>query len=168
MTTETVDGKFIQLINENLGIAHKVCNVYFEDPEDREDVFQEMMYQLWRSYKSFDGNSKFSTWMYRVCLNTALTYRRKSKLRETESLSSKHRQIPNQPSEEKEEEIALLFEAIATLSPLNKAIILSYLEDMSYEEIAAITGLSRSNVSVRLVRIKKELELQMTKKIKSI
>lgn len=167
---EFLDHTFIDLLNQNLGIAHKVCRVYFQDADDRNDVVQEMMYQLWRSYPGFDGRSKFSTWMYRVCLNTALTYRRKSKTTKMESLSLTHQQIPDQASEskEEEEEVALLLDAIATLSGLNKAIILLYLEDMSYEEIAAVTGLTKSNVSVRLVRIKKELEVQLSQKIKSL
>jgi len=143
----------LELINANLRIAHKVCNSYFRDPDDRDDAFQEMMYQLWRSYPRFDGRSKFSTWMYGVCLNTALTYKRK--LKENEPLSGKHEQIAEVTKDEKTD---LLNAAISTLSPINKAIILLYLEEMSYDEIAGITGLTRSNVSVKIVRIKKELK----------
>jgi RNA polymerase sigma factor (sigma-70 family) len=160
-----LDDSFIQHLNQNLGIAHKVCRIYFTDADEREDVLQEMMYQLWQSYPRFDGRSKFSTWMYRVCLNTALTYRRKVKREKTESLSLVHHQIADQPSGNEEEAIRLLFDAIATLSPVNKAIVLLYLENMSYEEIAVITGLTKSNVSVRLVRIKKDLEIKLKSKI---
>jgi RNA polymerase sigma factor (sigma-70 family) len=163
-----LDDSFIQAINENLGIAHKVCKLYFMDIDDREDVLQEMLYNLWKSYPHFDGRSKFSTWMYRVCLNTAFTYIRKSKKQKHELLSTTHHQIPDPSGENKEEAINMLFEAIAMLTPVNKAIVLLYLENMSYEEIANITGLSKSNVSVRLVRIKKELEVEMKKKTKSI
>ena len=162
---DPLDSIFIQHVNQNLGIAHKVSRIYFYDAVEREDVLQEMMYQLWRSYPRFDGRAKFSTWMYSVCLNTALTYMRKSKKEKAESLSLIHDQIAEQPSENQEEAITLLFNAIATLSPVNKAIVLLYLENMSYEEIAAITGLSKSNVSVRLVRIKKELEVQLKTRI---
>jgi RNA polymerase sigma-70 factor (ECF subfamily) len=102
--------------------------------------------------------------MYSVCLNTALTYKRKQKREKTESLAPSHYQIAEQPSDDKEAAINILFEVIATLSPLNKAITLLYLESMSYEEIASITGLTKSNVSVRLVRIKKELEEKMKSK----
>jgi len=163
---DSTDDVFIQQINQNLGIAHKICRVYFSDADDREDVLQEMMYQLYKSYRSFDGRSKFSTWMYSVCLNTALTYRRKGVKHKYESLTTSHDQLANPPISNKDEEINLLFAAIATLSPLNKAIILLYLEDMSYEEIAEITGLSKSNVGVRLVRIKRDLETEMRKRIK--
>ena len=166
--TEKLDHRFLESINENLGIVHKVLRVYFEDAHDREDVLQEMMYQLWRSYPCFDGRSKFSTWMYQVCLNTALTMKRNHKRKKHESLSLAHHQIAAEIPENKEEAINLLLDAIAILSPLNKAIVLLYLEQMSYEEIAAIVGLSRANVSVRLVRIKKELETRLKAKVKSI
>ena len=163
---DTIDNVFIQQINQNLGIAHKICRVYFTDADDRDDVLQEMMYQLYKSYGSFDGRSKFSTWMYSVCLNTALIYRRKETRQKYEPLTLSHGQLAEPPPSNKDEEINMLFDAIATLSSLNKAIILLYLEDLSYEEIANITGISKSNVGVRLVRIKKDLETQMRKKIK--
>lgn len=87
---DKVDGFFVQHLNQNLGVAHKVARVYFPDEDYREDVLQEMMYQLWKSYPRFDGRSKFSTWMYSVCLNTALTYRSKIKKQKTEPLSLTH------------------------------------------------------------------------------
>ena len=161
----TIDSAFLQNLNQHLGIARKVTRIYFPDVHDREDVFQEMMYQLWRSYPGFDGRAKFSTWMYRVCLNTALTHRRNNTRRKTESLTGIHEDIAEPGSGDKEENIGLLFKAIGVLTPVNKAIVLLYLEDMSYEEIAAITGLTKSNVSVRLVRIKRELESLLKEKI---
>jgi RNA polymerase sigma factor (sigma-70 family) len=147
---------FLSQLNDNLNIAYKICRVYFEDKEDRADAYQEMMYQLWKSYKDFRGNSKFSTWMYAVCLNTALTYHKKRARRE-ETIRESHLDIP-ELSDGKEDRMKALFNAIGLLSPLNKAITLLYLEDQSYEEMAVITGLSKSNISVRLVRIKRELE----------
>lgn len=162
------DDSFVQQVNQNIGIAHKVSRLYFTDPGEREDVLQEMMYQLWRSFKSFDGRSKFSTWMYSVCLNTALTYRRKNRNRKEEPLNEAHHQIAEASYLGKDEAISMLFRAISSLSPLNKAIILLYLENMSYDEIADVTGLTKSNVSVKLVRIKKELETELRKTIKSI
>jgi RNA polymerase sigma factor (sigma-70 family) len=162
-----LDNRFLEYINENLGIAHKVLSVYFQDAHEREDAMQEMMYQLWRSFPFFDGRSKFSTWMYKVCLNTALTIKRNNKRKKNEPLSVAHHEIAAAVPENKDAAMRLLVDAIATLSPLNKAIVLLYLEDLSYEEIAAALGLSRSNVSVRLVRIKKELETALKPKIKS-
>lgn len=164
MTGDSVDKHFTDLINDNLGIAHKVCRTYADDPVDREDLMQEMVYQLWRSYPRFDGRSKFSTWMYSVCLNTAITYRRKIRHR-PESLSTSHYQIADEAPDSREDSIAQLYEAIRTLSSINKAIVLLYLEEMSYEEIAALTGLSKSNVGIRLVRIRKELEAKLKPEI---
>ena len=152
-----IDKAFLSLINENLGIAHKIARLYFDDAPSREDVIQEMMYQLWRSFSSFDNRSKFSTWMYRVCLNTALTHFSKRKRLTTERLSPHHQNISD-TTLNADDDFENLFAAIARLSKLNRAIVLLYLEDMSYEEIATVTGLSHSNVSVRLVRIRKELE----------
>ena len=157
------DDIFMRQLNQPLGIAHKVCGIYFPDAQEKKDVVQKMLYQLWRSYPGFDGRSKFSTWMYSVCLNTALTYRRKESKHKNQPLSLHHHQLPDEQTNDQEESMQLLFNAIATLSPLNKAIVLLYLEDMSYEEIAQVTGLSKSNVSVRLVRTKKELEIVMKK-----
>src|SRR5690606_27188154 len=142
----SIDTQFLKLINENMGIAYKVCRIYFNGSEDQEDVLQEMMYQLWRSFDRFDRRSKFSTWMYSVCLNTALTYKRKTR---------------NNPAIDKEEAIGELYKAIDTLTPVNKAIMMLYFEELSYEEIAEITGLTKSNVSVRLFRAKKELQQLM-------
>ncbi len=159
---------FIQEINAHLGIAHKISRVYCQDAGDREDVFQEMMFQLWRSYPSFDKRSKFSTWMYRVCLNTALTYKRRSRKTWMETLNDSHQQIASSTPKDRATTEMLLSDAIATLSDVNKAIILLYLEDLSYDEIASVTGLTRANVGVRLVRIKKELEEKLKDKINDI
>ena len=159
------DETFLDRVNGHLPIAHKVCRLYFDDKDDRDDAMQEMMYQLWRSYPNFRGDSKFSTWMYSVCLKTALTYKRNSKKakKKNESLSPDHHEIPDIGGSDKEGAIALLFQAISKLQAVNRAIILLYLEDLSYEEIAAITGLTKTNVSVRLVRIKKVLETELRK-----
>lgn len=160
-----LDKSFVGNINQNLGIAHRIARIYFDNASEREDVIQEMMFHLWQSYSKFNNQSKFSTWMYSVCLNTALTYRRKSRKGKVVNLSTPHFQIPDNVNEDKNEEISLLLEAIGKLSELNKAIVLLYLDNVSYEEIAAILGLSRSNVSVRLVRIKRDLETELRSKI---
>jgi RNA polymerase sigma-70 factor (ECF subfamily) len=151
-----VSDQFVALINANLAIAHKISRVYFDDAADREDVFQEMMFQLWRSFPAFKSKSKFSTWMYRVCMNTALTFRKRQRPA-TERLEDTHYQI-SQTEDSGQERMQVVFAAIATLPQLDKAIITLYLDELSYEEIAEITGLSRSNVSVRIFRIKQQLE----------
>jgi len=156
---------FIEIINQNIGITHKVARIYFSESEDREDVIQEMMYQLWKSFPSFTGQSKFSTWMYSVCLNTAITFRKKYVHHKIQPLNVEHNQFSLPDYENNEEAMSQLFNAIANLSVLNKAIILLYLEGMSYDEIAEVIGLTKSNVSIRLVRIKKDLEIQLKNKI---
>ena len=148
----------LRQINEHLGIAHKITRIYFDSEEERKDAVQEMMYQLWRSYPSFDNRAKFSTWMYRVCLNTALTFRKKENRQKGEPIRKGHYEISDQATDHQQEERQLLFNAISRLNGLNKAIIFLYLEDQSYDEIAEVTGLTKTNVSVRLVRIRKELE----------
>ena len=159
---------FLEQLNQHLGIAYKISQAYQPDPDERADLLQEMIYQLWRSFPSFTGQSRFSTWMYSVCLNTALAHRRTARKRQHEPLATLHEQIPDPPPDERQDAVRWLFDAIATLSPLNKAIVLLYLDELSYEEIATITGLSKANVSVRLVRIKKELESRLPTNPKSI
>jgi len=156
--TET---SFLINLNQNIGIVHQVCHTYFRrDAAEREDVFQDIMYQLWKSYPQFKGESKFSTWMYKVALNTAITrIRRSTRTPRNEELTEPiaHRPDINERMG-REEELHLLHEAIATLTDIDKAIILLHLEDQNYDEIASVTGLTRTNVSVRLVRIKQALK----------
>ncbi len=150
---------FIKELNQHRGIIHRVCRIYFDHPDDREDVFQEIIYQLWKSYPSFNGESKFSTWMYRVALNTAIgQFRKEKKAIQREPLNDHLSEITPYQQADTEEQMQQLYSAINTLSLVDKAIILLYLEDNSYEEIATVTGLTKTNVSVRLVRIKKKLE----------
>ena len=146
----------MQLVNENIRIARKVSRVYGLDPDGTDDLFQEMMYQLWKSFPSFNGASRFSTWMYSVCLNTALTYRRMENAIRNNQERIEHHDFSEDGNDDEQREH--LYSMIAALPPVNRAVVLLYLEDLSYDEIAAITGLTRSNVSVRLVRIRKELE----------
>ena len=156
--TET---SFLANVNRNIGIVHRICHTYFRrDAVAREDVFQDILYQLWKSYPQFKGGSKFSTWMYRVALNTAITHIRQStRAPQNAELSEP---IAHGPAIDehlsREEELHRLHEAIATLPDIDKAIILLHLEDQNYDEIASITGLTKTNVSVRLVRIKRALK----------
>jgi RNA polymerase sigma factor (sigma-70 family) len=164
-----METKFLDNINANLGIIYKVCNIYTDSKsEEREDLFQEILYQLWKSYPHFKGFSKFSTWMYRVALNTAMMHsqHKKHKLEITD-LELSHEQIEDSVEQfNKDEEIQQLYKAIATLSKIDKAIILLFLEEHSYEEISSLTGMTKSNVSVKLVRIKRELKEKMTQSLK--
>ena len=152
---------FLTDVNQNIRIVHRVCHTYFpRDAMEREEVFQDIMYQLWKSYPQFKGESKFSTWMHKVALNTAITHIRRS-TREPRSaeLTEPIAHAPDMNEHmHREEEVRQLHAAIDTLMGIDKAIILLHLEDQDYDEIAAITGLTRTNVSVRLVRIKRALK----------
>lgn len=157
----SLEEQFLEDLNQNMGIIHRVCTTYFfYENEEREDVLQEIIYQLWKSYPSFSGASKFSTWMYKVALNTAITHLRKNKKTPLkEKLTDQFNEVAESNEQSHlEEKMKWLYAAIDTLSEMDKAIILLYLEEHSYEEIATITGLTKTNVSVRLVRIKKALE----------
>ena len=152
---------FLANLNQNIRIVHGVCHAYFpRDAAEREDVFQDIMYQLWKSYPQFKGESKFSTWIFKVALNTAITHiRRSTRTPRNEELTESVACAPDfNDHMRQEEELHLLHEAIAALTDIDKAIILLHLEDQNYDEIASITGLTRTNVSARLVRIKQALK----------
>nr|WP_319272457.1 sigma-70 family RNA polymerase sigma factor [uncultured Draconibacterium sp.] len=149
--------EFSQLIEQHQAIIHKITMVYADGRSNREDLFQEICLQLWRSYPNFRSESKFSTWMYRVALNTAISDIRKKKTDiHFEQLHDNDR-LQTETSDEKEQE-KLLYQAISKLNRIDKAIILLWLEEKSYDEIASILGISKTNVSVKLVRIKRKLE----------
>ncbi len=137
--------------------------MYCDIDEDRKDLYQEILAQLWKAYPTFRNESKVSTWMYRVALNTAITSFKKNKRKpDRGSIAAESIQIPDENDEaEKEEEIRLLHRAIARLTGIEKSIILLFLEDKKYVEIAEITGISQNYVRVKMNRIKKKLKILM-------
>ena len=159
-----MEKEFIQLIQKNQGIVHKVCNIYCDEREDRNDLFQEIVAQLWKSFPSFRKESKFSTWMYRVALNTAITSFKKTKRRPDQNrLTYDNFQIEdNSYDTETEENIKQLHRAVAQLTGVEKSIVLLYFEEKKYEEIAEITGITQNYVRVKMNRIKKKLKKLMT------
>ena len=161
MNQQHLKQEFAQLAAENQGIIHKVCSMYCDRESDQEDLFQDILVQWWRAYPSFKGDSKFTTWAYRVAINTAISNFRKQKRRPTyQSLSADEMQIPDIPtySPEQEERKYLLRKAILQLTKVEKAIIMLYLEDQSYEEIGAIVGITKNHVGVKISRIKAKLK----------
>ncbi|MCK5821979.1 MAG: RNA polymerase sigma factor [Bacteroidales bacterium] len=156
---------FIVQIGLNQGILHKVCGMFHDNIQDKEDLYQEIIIQLWKSWSKFKGNSKLSTWMYRVAINTAISMsaisNKQAKARSLSPNDLKYSDDTN--SIVSNEDIDALYKAISTLTKIEKAVILLYLEEKTYEEIAEITGLSKSNVGVRILRIKKKLEVTMQK-----
>lgn len=158
--------EFIVMINEHRGILYKVSNLYCDDEEDRKDLFQEMVLQLWKSYPRFRAESSKSTWMYRIALNTSITRLRKEK-REPgrRSLVDSDFEIPDfSTGSDQYGDLALLKQAIDQINEIEKAIIMLYLEEKSYEEISDIMGIKKSNVGVKLNRIKVKLEKIINKR----
>lgn len=156
--------EFVQLTEEHQALLFKVCNVYADTTEDRQDLFQDIILQLWKSYPNFRGKSKVSTWIYRVAINTAISTLRKAKPATT-AIGRTTPELANS-SETEFENQNLLRELIKSLTKVEKSLILLYLDEKSYEEIAEITGMTKSNVSVRLVRIRKKLaEIYKTEKV---
>ena len=152
--------EFVEILANHQGIIHKICHLYSKSEEERKDLFQEIVYQLWRSAPSFDPgkNIQFTTWMYRVALNTAITHLRNThKTPETEDLTFR---LENSITEEagKEDDYIALYRAIKQLNKIDRSIILLFLDSKSYQEIAHIMGITESNVGVKLNRIKKKLK----------
>jgi RNA polymerase sigma-70 factor (ECF subfamily) len=150
---------FIERVHGAQGILHRICAVYAREKESRDDLRQDMLLQLWRSYPSFGNRSAFSTWMYRVALNTALRHlRRQKRLRPTVSMDDVPAPCAGDHSVENGEDVECLYRCIQELPGLDRAVILLQLEQKSYQEIAEVTGLSEGAVSVRIVRIKQKLK----------
>ena len=155
-----MEKEFLQIIKRNQGIIHKVCNIYCDDQDDRNDLFQEIVAQLWKSFPSFREESKFSTWMYRVALNTAITTFKKTKRRPDQNrLTYENFQVKDENYDtETEDEIKNLHRAVAQLTGIEKSIVLLFLENKKYEEIAEITRITQNYVRVKMNRIKKKLK----------
>ena len=161
VNTKINKDNFIQIITENQNIIHKICNLYFKTVEEKEDMFQEITLQLWKAFPYFRYEAKVSTWMYRIALNIALTnIKRNKKIPISNNISDKEFQIKDNYDEgiEKEERNDLLYTSIAKLDEMERAIILLYLDEKSYSDIAEITGLTKTNVGVKITRIKAKLE----------
>jgi RNA polymerase sigma-70 factor (ECF subfamily) len=147
------------MLNENQGLIRKVCHIYGRDVNNKEDLYQEIVIQLWKAFGSFRGESKFSTWIYRIALNTAIS-----------DLRKKHRSIdlsfpefiPKEDADDvdhtKEEQLKQLYAAIGKLSEVEKAIVMLYLEDKSYDEMEEILGINNGNLRVKMNRIKDKLK----------
>jgi len=152
-----IENEFIEKIREHQGILHKISFVYSKNnAADKEDLYQEMVLQLWKSYPSFRQEAKFSTWMYRVAINTAITLTKKAALFGNQKIQISEEYAIAEDIDYSED-IKILYKAISKLSKIEKAVILLWLEEKTYNEIAQIVGISEKNVSVKLVRSKKKL-----------
>ena len=159
MQDPAIQEEFIRLVDEHRGMLYKVCRLYCFTEVDRQDLFQEIVIQLWRSWPAFRREAKFSTWLYRIALNTAISgLRRQHRLitpTDPEQLPTELQDI--QYSADKEEQLQLLYAAIDRLTEVEKALTMLYLEDRSYQEMEEILGISQNNLRVKMNRIKDKL-----------
>jgi RNA polymerase sigma factor (sigma-70 family) len=150
------DLQFSELITQHQGIIHKVCRLYRNSREDREDLFQEIVFQVWKALPGFEGRAKITSWMYRIALNTAMaTFRKRI------TPISYVEQLPDYTEEPNDDEASRherMMAALQQLTDAEKALITLYFEDLSYEEIAEITGINANHVGVKLHRIKTKLQ----------
>lgn len=150
---------FISIIDAHKGIIYKVANAYCKHEENKQDLIQEIIYQLWKSFENYNPRFKHSTWIYRVALNTSISFYRKNSLRQPNTIVITNH-IQNTVASFQEEidpNLALLQQFIRELKEIDKAIILLFLEEKSHKEIAEILGISSSNVATKIGRIKQIL-----------
>ena len=152
---ETLDTKFTQMVKENKDTIYTVCFMFSKDSDEVSDLFQEVLINLWKGYESFQNRSGIDTWIWKVSFNTCISYERKKK---RTSLSLNMDINLFEDKDEDSRQIRQLYDRIHRLKPFDRAIVLLWLENMSYEEIGSIVGISVKNVSVRLYRIKEELK----------
>ena len=150
---------FHEILEQHKGILFKVARAYCQHEDDRQDLFQEICIQIWRSLHKYNDKYKISTWLYRISINVAISYYRKNTGRQALNipLSEHIYQIQEPDNSEKEHQLMLLEQFIGELNDLDKALMLLYLEEKSQAEIAEILGSSVSNVSTRVGRIKEKL-----------
>ena len=159
--TKELEHSFVTQLKENQNIVHKICRLYTNNGDTHNDLFQEITIQLWKAYPKFRGDSKFSTWMYRVALNTAITLYRKSKrsiiTQDYESVSFKI--SAEAYDDEVEEQLKLMYSAVRNLNDIDKALVFLYLEDKNYKEISQTLGITEVNARVKMNRIKDKLRI---------
>jgi RNA polymerase sigma-70 factor (ECF subfamily) len=158
--SKELEHAFVTELECNQNVVHKVCTLYTNDRDAHNDLFQEITIQLWKAYPKFRGDAKFSTWMYRVALNTAITLYRKSKKSvktlDDETIFFKIKADEYDPTEE--QQLSLMYKAIKQLNDIDKALVFLFLEDKNYKEISETLGISEVNARVKMNRIKSKLK----------
>jgi len=155
--------EFVRQVQANQGIIQKICGLYGQTQPDREDLFQEIIVQLWKAVPKFQEQSRFSTWLYRVALNTAISdFRKKRRALPVIQTEVASLEIESELIDDKDERLKTLYAAITQLQEIDKAIVMLYLEDKSYDEMEDIVGISASTLRVRMNRIKEKLR-ELTK-----
>ena len=167
MTDKRQKDQFLDILEKNIGIIIKIARAYSKTLHDKEDLINDITLELWKSFGRFKGDSKISTWIYRIALNTSMNYKRKREkdrlfflddLKQIENKSWLIEQLDSSHSE-------ILYQCIDELNQLNKAIILLYLDGNSHDEISEIIGISKTNVGTRISRIKEQIKDLATTKI---
>jgi RNA polymerase sigma-70 factor (ECF subfamily) len=155
-----LERKFLLDFEANQNIVHKICRIYTTNKDAHNDLFQEITIQVWKNYLKFRGDSKFSTWMYRVALNTAISlYRKSTRIVKTQDFSAIAYKIESTPYEDTEEiQLKALYAAIHRLNDIEKALIFLYLEDKPYKEISETLGITNVNARVKMNRAKEKLK----------
>lgn len=158
MTAGEREAKFERLIEEHKKILYKICHSYCREPGARDDLAQEILFQLWRSFGRFNGRVKFSTWMYRVGLNVAISFYRRERVRSHHVTAGDQRLLESIPqTETQEEDVHTLYQWIEKMDPLNKALMILYLDGHSYIEISEVLGIRETNVATKISRLKQTL-----------
>ena len=155
-----LESKFLLDFEQNQNIVHKVCRIYTTNQDAHNDLFQEVVIQLWKNYSKFRGDSKFSTWMYRVALNTAISlYRKSTRTVKTQDISDISYKIQSTEYDDTEElQLKALYKAIQELNDIDKALIFLYLENKPYKEISEALGITQVNARVKMNRAKDKLK----------
>ncbi len=153
---KTLETAFAKMIREHKNTIYTVCFMFSKDSDEVNDLFQEVTINLWKGFECFEGKSNIDTWIWKVSFNTCISQERKKKRTSSVPLSMEINLFENTDSDTRQ--IKMLYDRIHRLKPFDRAIVLLWLENMSYEEIAAIVGITVKNVSVRLFRIKEELK----------
>lgn len=155
-----LEHSFVEQLEKHQNIVHKVCRLYTNNQNAHNDLFQEITIQLWKAYPKFRGEAKFSTWMYRVGLNTAITLYRKSKRTiNTYEIDSLQYKIKSEEYDDTEEQqLKSLYKAVHKLNDIEKALVFLYLEDKDYKEISETLGITPVNARVKMNRVKTKLK----------
>ena len=155
-----LEKKFLEDFEKNQNIVHKICRIYTSNQDAHNDLFQEVVIQLWKNYSKFRGDSKFSTWMYRVALNTAISlYRKSTKRVKTQNIDDFAYRIESTDYDDTEErQLKALYGALHHLNDIDKALIFLYLEDKPYKEISETLGITEVNARVKMNRAKEKLK----------
>jgi RNA polymerase sigma factor (sigma-70 family) len=155
---------FVSVIGKTKGIIYKIARAYCPDMDERKDLVQEIMIQVWKSFDRYEGRASYSTWIYRIALNVSISYYRKEKRRKISNnpLSGGSLdiidQIPGDEKDEKDANVELLFRFISELKELDKALMILYLDEKSHKEMAEVIGISETNVATKISRIKEKLK----------